>query len=207
MAQSGIQRVSGAGERNTGEEQLPGGVELARISADGRSRTEAVVDAIPDPSSAAVVEFSFTRSPTRVREEWEKRHGSPPRDHCVVSVGGGPHGRTSRATEDGSVAVSRVSPYDLTGMGMAWSDALDAVAGADEVYVFFDSVTALLQYASEGETFRFLHLLARQATGAGARGRFLVDPAAHDPRTVNALSVAFDETVDLRRRDSAMTTP
>lgn len=207
MAQSGIHRVSGAEERNTGGERPPSGVELAQITAEGRSRTEAIVDSVPDPDSAAVVEFSFTQTSRRVREEWEKRHGRPPRDHCVVSVGGGPHGRTSRATEEGSVAISRVSPYDLTGMGMAWSDALDAVAGADEVYVFFDSVTALLQYASEDETFRFLHLLARQATAAGARGRFLVDPAAHDQRTVNALSVAFDEAVDLRRRDSAMATP
>ncbi|WP_336134944.1 DUF7504 family protein [Natronomonas amylolytica] len=84
-----------------------------------------------------------------------------------------------------------VEPNDLTGQGIAITEALSA--GTE---VCFDSLTALLQYADRERSFQFLHSLGERCVDASATIHYHLDPATTDDRTVAALSMLMDAVVD-----------
>lgn len=151
-----------------------------------------------------VVEFSYLRSPGRVRAGWAKRTGTPYR-HVIIDGRPGPRSGVSahagttpvvREDEWGHYAVASAEPTDLTGLSIAWNQALNATADGD-LFVRFDSLTTLLQYAPASKVARFVRALTTAVDRHGARAQLLLDPVAYDEATVAAIRTAVDRTRDL----------
>jgi hypothetical protein len=148
-----------------------------------------------DPERTHVLAVSYTRSPDEWLESWRSSVGPLPGRCTVVSMG--ETTRSVAASGDASVGpmadvtVIGENPEDLTGLGITLGEQLGR-----QTMLSFDSLTALLQYVDADLAFRFLHSLTGQVAGAGADAHFLLDPDAHDRRTVATLTELFDATVD-----------
>jgi hypothetical protein len=162
-----------------------------------RPRSETEADAVrgrlrpDDPGRVCLLAVSFTRPPDRFVAEWTDAAGARPRDAIVVTS-------TDQVAEAGSTAVETVSsPGDLTGVGMKSTRHLARWDEADEeVAVVVESLTHLLEYAHLEALYRFLHVLVARLDAIGARGRFHLDPTAHDDATVNTLKSLFRVAVE-----------
>lgn len=120
---------------------------------------------------------------------------------CVLAVGDGPH----REAPLDDVPVEVVStPGDVTALGIRLSRALSATDG--DLAVCFDSVTAMCQYVERETAYNLLHTLDAQLYAADARAHFHLDPAAHDPATVDLFTSLCDAAVDLRGEDPVVRT-
>lgn len=100
---------------------------------------------------------------------------------------------------DGEVWVHAASsPGNLTDIGVALSNRISSWADAGaEVAVCFEPVTALLQYASLAEVYRFMHVFGQQVRAVDGRVHYHLDPSAHDPVVVNQLKSLCDAMVEL----------
>lgn len=159
-----------------------------------------------DVANAHVLLVTYTTSPDRRLERWDRHVDARPRHLEILGVGDSP--RSAAATSRGTVAsprgdvtVSYASPTDLTGVGIRISERLaewarDASHGSSPFLLCFDSLTALLAYAELERAFRFVHVLTGRLRTAGARGHFHLDPAAHDDQTVATLAPLFDAVLD-----------
>ncbi len=143
-----------------------------------------------------VVGVSYTRSPDEWLEDWRTTVGRLPGVCTVVGMG-----ESTRSAAGGAslgpvadVNVVGQNPEDLTGLGITLGEHL---SGSGCTVLSFDSLTALLQYVDEDLAFRFLHSLTGQIAGYGARAHYLLDPNAHDDRTVATMTELFDATVEL----------
>ncbi|MFC7069215.1 DUF7504 family protein [Halobaculum lipolyticum] len=139
-----------------------------------------------------VVEFTYDGDPLALRERWRADVGSPPCHMVVDASGTGEVPGPRVAADGGSFAVEGAHPWDLTGLCMKWQDALREARNHGDLFVTFDSVTALLQYVDLREAYRFLHTLVAGVHRVGARGQFYLDPEAHDDRTVSTVQGLFD---------------
>jgi hypothetical protein len=139
-----------------------------------------------------VVEFTYDADPVALHERWRADVGAPPYHMIVDAFGVGDVPGPRVAADGGSFAVEGAHPQDLTGLCMKWQDALQEARGQGRLFVAFDSVTALLQYADLREAYRFLHTLVTGVHRVGARAQFYLDPSAHDERTVSAVQGLFD---------------
>lgn len=92
---------------------------------------------------------------------------------------------------DGVETVS--APSDLTGLGIAISEALSG--GDGRTAVCLDSVTSLLQYVDVETAFEFLHVFVGRCYRRDAIGHLHVDPGAHDDRTVAQFASLVDGRV------------
>ena len=101
---------------------------------------------------------------------------------------------------DGLVAASVGSPADLTGIGIQFSKVADDVAvGGGSLRVGLDSISTLLMYAEDPRSvFRFVHAFTGRVTAMDALGLFVVDPEAHDERTVAMVRGPFDGRIQVR---------
>lgn len=152
-----------------------------------------------------VLAISYLDTPADWLDRWRDRVGPLPADVRLVMVGetaAGDGDWRSSATEH--VQVTRASPTDLTGVGIAVSDTLSTWGQSDDpVVVCVDSVTTMLQYAPLPTVFRFLHTICRRFASVGALAHFHLDPAAHDDQTVARLTHLFDALV--RIEDGGLT--
>jgi hypothetical protein len=150
-----------------------------------------------DADRTRVLAISYLDTPADWLDRWADRVGDLPTDVRLVTVGemaAGGDDWQSPATEH--VQVTRASPTDLTGVGIAVSDTLSAWAETDDrVVVCVDSVTTMLQYAPVATVFRFLHTICRRFASVEALAHFHLDPAAHDDQTVARLTHLFDSLV------------
>ena len=137
-----------------------------------------------------VVFVTFTRQPRACVAQWDET-GATASAVAVITVGDG-GGDLDRA----DVAVENVStPSDLTGLGIKIGQVLSE--WDDPVAVCFDSLTAMLQYVDVETAYEFLHAITGQFHAAGARAHFHIDPEAHDPIQVDAITSLMDARVDL----------
>ncbi len=117
----------------------------------------------------------------------EDAHGEPDSVH-VVCVDG-------RVDEAGYDTVRKVNkPGDLTGLSMRIGEVLSDLH-EDDIYLYFDDVTSLLQYTDLSTAYRFLNVLTGRIDAADGVAYFGATPGAHDERTVNTLRNLFDGTV------------
>jgi hypothetical protein len=142
-----------------------------------------------------VLQVSYTRPPDRLVAEWRERHGDLPANYRLVDVGA--RARAPGATDDDrtpeGVTVTRANPNDLTGLAMEWRNAFNEFARTDnEFVVCLDSITAMLQYVSVEEAYRFVHMATGQIHELDGRAHFHLDPDAHDDRTISTMKTAFD---------------
>ncbi|MFB6122187.1 MAG: RAD55 family ATPase [Haloferacaceae archaeon] len=109
-------------------------------------------------------------------------------------------GSGGSAGNEGVQLVS--SPSDLTGIGIAFTKAVDRMDDADRVRLGFLSISTLLQYVDQERAFAFFHVLTQRASAAGYFGAFAIDPSMHEDRLVNVMASVFDGVVELREGTS-----
>lgn len=137
--------------------------------------------------TAFVVVSLLSKTDRRI-EALEGTYGEPDSVH-VISV--------KRRADNGYDTVRTVSSSgDLTGLSMRIGEALSELHD-DDVYLYFDDVTSLLQYTDLNTAYRFFNVLTGRITAADGVGYFGITPKAHDDRTVNTLRNLFDDTVGM----------
>jgi hypothetical protein len=195
----GVTRLNGAVSRGdiadalTDEQNVLVSAPAAEVEAEGLAGS--FLPSGADAEGTHVLAVSYTRSPDEWLEGWRSSVGPLP-GRCTV-VGMGETTRSAAASTGASVGpmadvtVVGENPEDLTGLGITLGERLDR-----RTVLSFDSLTALLQYVDVELAFRFLHSLTGQVAGAGARAHYLLDPQAHDHRTVATLTELFDATVE-----------
>lgn len=94
-------------------------------------------------------------------------------------------------------------PGDLTGMGIAVTECLDALP--PEPRVCFDSLTVLLQYVDVERAFRFLHVLSRYLADVDGSLHVHLDPATGDDEAVATLASLFDAVASYEEGDWSVT--
>lgn len=79
-----------------------------------------------------------------------------------------------------------VSPDDLTGIGMRFSDAIEHVEPSTG-WVLVDALGVLLMYAEESKVCRFFQTLTNRVRAREVNGAYFVDPAAFPEETYEQL--------------------
>lgn len=114
---------------------------------------------------------------------------------------------TGRPTGEGLSGPGRIqqipSPNDLTGIGIGITRAMEALAVRNARYrLGFDALSTLLSYRSTTDVFKFCHVLVSRLDGLGCCSVSTLDTGAHDDRTVNTISRAFDRGINIRAAPS-----
>lgn len=150
----------------------------------------------PEDVSADPIVVMTTDDPAqRVRTQFEDRGVRfDPTTFRIVDATGAPG--------DTDSAVHRVSsPADLTGMGVAFTQAIDQMGEPERLRLGFVSISTLLQYVDAERAFSFLHVLSRRTSAAGYLGVYSIDPTTHEDRFVNVVTSIFDAAIEIRERD------
>jgi len=96
-------------------------------------------------------------------------------------------------TDEATVRVVE-NPGDLTTLSVEVTKAMGEVE-SDTTYLYFSSITALLQYTELKSAYRFFNSLTGRAHVEGCTGYFEMNPYAHDDRTVKTIQTLFDGSV------------
>jgi KaiC/GvpD/RAD55 family RecA-like ATPase len=132
---------------------------------------------------------------SRIRMQFDERDVRfEPSSFRIVDATGAPG--------DSDPPIHRVSsPADLTGMGVAFTQAVDGMATPDRLRLGFVSISTLLQYVDAERAFSFLHVLSRRTSAAGYLGVYSIDPTTHEDRFVNVVTSIFDAAIEIREDD------
>lgn len=179
----------------------------ALVEVDGGNATpDIAADLLStrDPARTNLVAVLYDTSPDEWMKAWLRRIGTRPADLRIVSVGdrtrsaaagaqgtptpeiGGGDGTTIRPIED---------PSNVTELGITINECLTEQGDGERTVLYFDSVSALLQWTNTDYAVQFLQILAGRLAGNGRAGVFLLRPDAHDEDTVRTLEGAFDTVV------------
>jgi KaiC/GvpD/RAD55 family RecA-like ATPase len=130
----------------------------------------------------------------RIRSQFEERGVElSPSTFRIVDASGAPG-------EDAPDVRRVSSPADLTGMGVAFTQAVDELNPDPCLRLGFVSISTLLQYVDAERAFSFLHVLSRRTSAAGF-GVYSIDPTAHEDRFVNVVTSIFDAAIEIRESD------
>ncbi|PSQ38788.1 hypothetical protein BRD13_05535 [Halobacteriales archaeon SW_5_70_135] len=131
------------------------------------------------------------RDPGRVVEGWPTHVADPPARARLITAG-----RAAAVVEEADLdvpAVERVSPADLTELGIRTSEVLEEWSDDDRrSVVCLDSITDVLDHVSFETAYRFLHVFTNQLCAADAIGHFHMTPEAHDDCAVQRTMALFD---------------
>lgn len=97
--------------------------------------------------------------------------------HDPSNVGVVPVVPSARAYDGDLWTTDPVTPDDLTGLGMRFSDAIRHVEG-DAGWVLVDALGVLLMYTDESRVCRFFQTMTNRVRAKGARGVYCVNPTA-----------------------------
>lgn len=112
------------------------------------------------------------------------------RDVIVIDLGSRPAAWYERLPSDAEIIEE--DPGNFTALGVAVTGAL---RDANEPALCLYTITTMLQYASLKRVFRFLYILTQRTAEFPAHYHIAKD--AHDPQTINTLSVLFDDVRDV----------
>jgi hypothetical protein len=145
------------------------------------------------PATESALGVTYTQSPTDWLVRW--RTESDVDQGAVVAVGE-VGGTDTPQLPDGWWGERVTAPADLSGTGIALTNALADLESVGPTAVCFDSVTALLQYADVQSVFRFLHAVTGRVSSTDAVAHYHLDPAAHDEQTVATVRTLFDAVAE-----------
>ncbi|MFB6073458.1 MAG: RAD55 family ATPase [Haloarculaceae archaeon] len=172
-----------AGPAMTGKEQL-----AYDILKDGlRSGDGAVVVTTNDPAAGVAEQFV-----SDVPDLAEGQLG-------VVDCRGEGDGENPEG-----VYVHHVSsPGDLTGMGIALTEALDTLhrGGRQHGRLALSSLSTMLTYTDKKTVFKFCHVMSSRLDTAEYMGVFTIDSGAHDDQTLQVIKQAFDGMIEIRESE------
>ncbi|WP_251330140.1 RAD55 family ATPase [Haloplanus pelagicus] len=186
-----------AGVLPVGVDALDPGLNLLISGPAMSGKRQLVFDILaPDPETIDPIVAMTTDDPApRIRTQFEDRGVRvDPSTFRVVDASGAPG-------EDDPIVHRVGSPADLTGMGVAFTNAVDEMATPERLRLGFVSISTLLQYVDAERAFSFLHVLSRRTSAAGYLGVYSIDPTTHEDRFVNVVTSIFDAAVELREED------
>lgn len=162
--------------------------------------TAGATDVLDNSDETNLLVVSYRDDPDAWLQRWRTQVGSLPAEFGFVRVGETTRSAAAtggRATGRTLPLVAAVSdPTDLTGLGIRVSEYLEAWAGnGHRTVIWFDSLTALLQFVELDRAYRFLHVLGGRIKSVDGRGYYLLDPSAHDDRTIAVLQALADDSV------------
>ncbi|WP_449272324.1 RAD55 family ATPase [Halorhabdus salina] len=105
--------------------------------------------------------------------------------------------------QDGIFVHHVASPGDLTGIGIGFTEALEALhdQGIDSGRLALSSLSTMLTYTDRKTVFKFCHVLSSRLDAAEYLGLFTIDASAHDEQTLQVIKQAFDGMIEIRERD------
>jgi hypothetical protein len=160
-----------------------------------------LLSAVPT-SRANVLGVTYESQGTNRLNAWEFEEETPARI-SLINVGDFTRSSASRPSKNAlppeRIEVNTVlDPSDLTTLGIRISEQLSEWESTDEQpVVCFHSLTDLLEATELNRAFRFLHLLTRRLSSAGAIAHFHLDPEAYDEKTVETLRPLFDAVLEI----------
>lgn len=163
---------------------------------------------LEDIESSNVLLVVHGESPGAVRDAWRDRIDEMPTRLGVIGVGVADRndGGDPVSTEGSDVLSVVRNPANASDLGIAISLYLQDWATDDAQTAFgFHSLTAMLDHVDAETTFRFLHVLGRRLADTETGGRFYLDPAATDERTVRTLRPVFNDVVEWEPPAASMT--
>ncbi|MFB6176133.1 MAG: hypothetical protein ABEI99_03120, partial [Halobaculum sp.] len=171
---------------------------LAPVMSD--AKTDGCFDLLDEqpPEEIDLLKIVYRSTAEDVLDEWIERTGTTPATTVIVGVDDRAQSSVMDAADDeavdGQVEILTANPNDLTGLSMTLNNALSELGKTDnDLYVCFDSITALLQFVDTESAYRFLHMFTGQLRKAGAVAHFHASPNAHDPQTLSQMKTTFDE--------------
>ncbi|MEZ3114404.1 hypothetical protein RYH80_00485 [Halobaculum sp. MBLA0147] len=174
---------------------------LAPVMSD--AKTDACFELCTEqpPEEIDLIKVVYRDTAVSVIDEWLEHTGTTPATTVIVGVDD--RAQSSALDEvdadelDGQVELLTANPNDLTGLSMTLNNALAELGKTDnDLYVCFDSLTALLQFVDTDSAYRFLHMFTGQLRKAGAVAHFHASPNAHDPQTLSQMKTTFDELIE-----------
>lgn len=156
----------------------------------------------PEPADVNVWSLGFTVSPDHRVKNWEGRVGERPAEFRIVTVG-----NLAQASAEDVAERHGFDPAphfvtvphggDLTRIGIEFTRTLQEWADSpDQTVVCFHSLTALIQYASVQQAFRFLNSFTAHVESGGAIAHYHMDPDAHEDRTLAKITHLFDTVIE-----------
>lgn len=174
---------------------------LAPVMSD--AKTDACFDLCTAQPAEEVdlLKVVYRDTAASVIDEWLERTGTTPATTVIVGVDDRAQSSALQGVDtealDGQVELLTANPNDLTGLSMTLNNALAELGKTDnDLYVCFDSITALLQFVETDSAYRFLHMFTGQLRKAGAVAHFHASPNAHDPQTLSQMKTTFDELIE-----------
>lgn len=173
--------------------------------------TAEVFDALARPAETNLLVVSYRDSPDEWLHNWRTNAGDLPSEVGFVHVGDTTRSSAtavssatssttrSHSPADASPFVKTVSdPTDLASVGVRASEYLETWDGnGRRTVVLFDSLTALLETVALDRAFEFFHVFAGRIESVDGRGYYLLDPSAHDDRSLSVVRELADAVVDL----------
>ena len=166
------------------------------LGAQGREACLKLFSQRP-PGDINLLTITYTDTAAEQVNQWQTHVGGSPVRAGIVTVG-----QAETTVDDPAWAVKAVeNPTDLTGVGIEFNQLLSKMVTAaeehEDIILFFDSVTSLLQYAELQRAFRFLHVVTSRMKTANGVGYYRLDPDAHDGRTIATLKGLFDAVAEV----------
>lgn len=182
------------------------GPSTALVEVDGGAATpDIAADLLStrDPARTNLVAVLYEVSPDEWMKAWLRRIGTRPADLRIVSVGDRTRSAAAATGQapapdvgaDGTTIRPVEDPSNVTELGITINECLTEQGNGERTVLYFDSVSALLQWTSTDYAVQFLQILAGRLVRNGRAGVFLLRPDAHDEDTVRTLEAAFDTVV------------
>lgn len=88
------------------------------------------------------------------------------------------------------------SPADLTGLGIAVTEAINALSGKEKIFVIIDSLSSLLIYNSPESVVRFSHFLVSKLRVSNISAAIIASSDI-DKHTLTSVSQFCDKTIEV----------
>ena len=163
------------------------GLWVSAMESDAEQAVYEVLDE-PPPSATNLLVISYRNGPDEWIRDWQANVGTIPADFGFIHVGeiarSAAAPTASTPSESSPHFVTAIGdPTDLTSLGIQISQYLEQWAGTNnQIIVYFDSLTVLLQFAELNRVYRFLHVLTGRIKSVDGRAYYRLDPEAHDSR-------------------------
>ena len=103
---------------------------------------------------------------------------------------------TIRIIDNTTIKMTTVSPTDLTGLGIQFTQLLTDVAETgNQTVVCFDSITALLQFVDFDSAYKYLSTMTSQLRTKNIVSYFHLSPSAHDQIAHSRLKQLFGQCI------------
>ena len=166
------------------------------LSGKRRLALEALARGAEDGDGSVIV--TTRDSADRVLADFETLLAEPEDAHvgivdCVTKHQG-------RSASDSDLIRYASSPTDMTGMGIKFSEFVEAFyteRGIKRNRIAVDSLSTLLMYSDLQTVFRFMHVLTSRIEDADAIGLHVIEGSAHDDEDLNTLKQLFDGVVEV----------